>query len=76
MNVETSLEKFVNIEIPLDCRVVVSEFEKTHKTFIKVTPDQILRSRRCYRSWMSDLPKSLLLKIREEEEYLKVQWKI
>ncbi len=35
--------EIVNIEIPLNCRVVVSEFENTHKTFIKVTPDQILQ---------------------------------
>ena len=33
----------VNIEKPLDCRVVVSEFEHTHKTFIKVIPDKILQ---------------------------------
>jgi len=35
--------EIVIIEKPLDCRVVVSEFEKTHKTFIKVNPDQILK---------------------------------
>ena len=33
----------VNIEKPLDVRVVVSEFEKTHKSFIKVNPDEILQ---------------------------------
>jgi uncharacterized Zn finger protein len=39
----TIFRDIVNIEKPLDCRVVVSEFEKTHKTFIKVDPDQILQ---------------------------------
>ncbi len=33
----------VTNEKPLDCRVVVSEFETTHKTFIKVPPDEILQ---------------------------------
>ena len=32
----------VNIGKPLDCRVVISEFEKSHKTFIKVYPEDIL----------------------------------
>lgn len=32
----------VNIGKPLDCRVVISEFEKSHKKFIKVYPEDIL----------------------------------
>lgn len=33
----------VNVEKPLDLRVVVSEFEKSHKSFITVYPDDILQ---------------------------------
>lgn len=32
----------IHIGKPFDCRVVVSEFEKSHKTFLKVYPDDIL----------------------------------
>ncbi len=33
----------VMTEKPLDCRVVVSEFEETHKTFIKIKSNEILQ---------------------------------
>lgn len=33
----------MDIGKPLDCRVVVSEYEKSHKTFIKVYPDEVLQ---------------------------------
>ncbi|MCE5215370.1 MAG: hypothetical protein LLF83_11725 [Methanobacterium sp.] len=33
----------IDIGKPLDCRVVVSEFEKSHKSFIKLYPDEILQ---------------------------------
>ena len=37
-------KEVVNVVNPLDCRVVVSEFEKSHKTFIKLYPDEIIHN--------------------------------
>lgn len=34
----------IDIGKPLDCRVVVSEFEKSHKSFIKLYPSEILQT--------------------------------
>jgi uncharacterized Zn finger protein len=34
----------IDLGKPLDCRVVVSEFEKSHKSFIKIYPDEILKT--------------------------------
>lgn len=37
-------KEVVEVGKPVDCRVVVSEFEDTHKTFIKVYPDDVLHT--------------------------------
>jgi len=37
-------KEVVEVDNPLDCRVVVSEFESSHKTFIKLYPDEILHN--------------------------------
>jgi uncharacterized Zn finger protein len=34
----------IDVDNPTDIRVVVSEFEKSHKTFIKLYPDEILET--------------------------------
>lgn len=36
--------ELIDVDNPMDVRVVVSEFEKSHKTFIKLYPDEILES--------------------------------
>lgn len=36
--------EFVEGDNPVDCRVVVSEFENSHKTFIKLYPNEILHN--------------------------------
>jgi uncharacterized Zn finger protein len=36
--------EFIEVEKPIDCRVVVSEFEKSHKSFIKLYADEILKT--------------------------------
>lgn len=39
---ENIYRETINIGKPLECRVVVSEFEKSHKTSLKMFPDDIL----------------------------------
>lgn len=36
--------EIVDVGKPIDCRVVVSEFENSHKSFIKLYPDEILQT--------------------------------
>ena len=38
----TIFRETVNVKKPINCRVVISEFEKSHKKFIKVYPDETL----------------------------------
>lgn len=38
----TVFRETVNVKKPINCRVVISEFEKSHKKFIKVYPDETL----------------------------------
>lgn len=40
---ENVFRETISVGKPIDCRVVVSEFERSHKSFVKVYPDQELQ---------------------------------